>query len=121
MVKGCIHCWLTRIRSADLPRLAVIVAGKFEERDQLRLPGNSERISQATPPPAHCLGRQGCRKSPPSSYSTADPLFSILPPWPGPPQLAAVLEVMRLQKNRSGGLPNTGSAVMKAREHWGGF
>ena len=33
MVKGCIRCWLTRIRSADLPRLAVIVAGKFEERD----------------------------------------------------------------------------------------
>ena len=57
MVKGCIRCWLTRIRSADFPRLAVIVAGKFEERDQLRLPGNSERISQATPPPASPLPR----------------------------------------------------------------
>lgn len=51
MVKGCIRCWLTRIRSADLPRLAVIVAGKFEEQDHLWLPGNPEQISQASPPP----------------------------------------------------------------------
>jgi hypothetical protein len=71
MVNGSIRCWLTQARSGVLPHMAVIAAGKVEEQDHLRLTGNSERMSQTTPPPAHCLGRQGCRKSPPSSYSSA--------------------------------------------------
>ena len=52
MVKGSIRCWLTHARSGILPRMAVIAAGKVEEQDHLRLTGNSERISQTTPPPA---------------------------------------------------------------------